>query len=152
MFYMYVCMHAFMLLYMHYEWNGAVIYLLIYVHVFSIILYSNFFCWMKILIPTEPLYSVKSSLWIVTKYTQMTPSSFWVPRNLSHHMIKQARTGDTVLVKRREMTVRTQNPAAPWRLGGGWVKTTENKKLAPVDHLLVFPSPCLYLRHRGKKE
>jgi hypothetical protein len=39
---------------------------------------------------------------------------FWVPRNLSHHMIRQDRTGETVLVKRREM-------------GGEGVKTTENK-------------------------
>ncbi len=31
-------------------------------------------------------------------------SSFWVPRNLSHHVISQARTGDKVLVKSREMT------------------------------------------------
>ncbi len=29
---------------------------------------------------------------------------FLVPRNLSNHMIMQARTGDTVLVKSREMT------------------------------------------------
>ncbi len=35
-------------------------------------------------------------------------SSFWIPRNLSHHMIRQARTGDTVLVKIREMTGRSQ--------------------------------------------
>jgi hypothetical protein len=31
-------------------------------------------------------------------------SSFWVSRNLSHHTIRQARTGDTVSVKSREMT------------------------------------------------
>ncbi len=31
-------------------------------------------------------------------------SSFWVPRNLSHHKIMQARTGDKVLVKSREIT------------------------------------------------
>ncbi len=31
-------------------------------------------------------------------------SSFWVLRNLSHHTDRQARTGDTVLVKSREMT------------------------------------------------
>jgi hypothetical protein len=35
-----------------------------------------------------------------------TVVSFWVPRNLSHHMIRQARTGDTVLVKNRETTGR----------------------------------------------
>jgi hypothetical protein len=42
-------------------------------------------------------------------------------RNLSHHMERQARTADTMLVKSREMTGRTQ-----W-LGGEGVKTTENK-------------------------
>ncbi len=53
-------------------------------------------------------------------------SSFWVPRNLFHHMDKQARTGDTVLVTTsREMTGRTQT--LPWWLGGEGVKTTENK-------------------------
>jgi hypothetical protein len=36
-----------------------------------------------------------------------------------------ARTGDAVLVKRREMTGRSQ--ALPRKLGGGEVKTTENK-------------------------
>jgi hypothetical protein len=50
---------------------------------------------------------------------------FRVPRNLSHHMDRQARTGDTVLVKSREMTGRTQT--LPWWLGGGGVKTTDNK-------------------------
>jgi hypothetical protein len=35
---------------------------------------------------------------------------------LPHHMIMQARTGDTALVKRREMTGRTQT--LPWWLGG----------------------------------
>jgi hypothetical protein len=38
---------------------------------------------------------------------------FWVPRKLSHHMIRQARTGDTVVVKSREMTGRTH-------CRGGW--------------------------------
>jgi hypothetical protein len=52
-------------------------------------------------------------------------SSFWVPRNLSNHMDRQARIGYTVLVKRREVTGRTQT--LPWWLGGGRVKTTENK-------------------------
>jgi hypothetical protein len=40
--------------------------------------------------------------------TKEASSSFWVPRNLSHHMIRQARTGDTVLVYSTEMTGRTQ--------------------------------------------
>ncbi len=35
-------------------------------------------------------------------------SSFWVLRNLSHHMIWQARPGDTELVKNRDMTGRAQ--------------------------------------------
>ena len=52
----------------------------------------------------------------------------WVPRNLSHHMIRQARTGDTVVVKSREMTGWTWT--LPWRLGGARVKTTENNILA----------------------
>ncbi len=53
-------------------------------------------------------------------------SSFWVPRNLSHHMIKQTRTDDTVLVKSKEMAGRTQKLSM---VAGGreGVKTTENK-------------------------
>ncbi len=52
-------------------------------------------------------------------------SSFWVPRNLSNHMDRQARTHDTVLVKSREMTGRSQT--LPCWLGGEGVKTTEIK-------------------------
>jgi hypothetical protein len=33
---------------------------------------------------------------------------FWDPRNLSNHMDRQAHTGDTVIVKSREMTGRSQ--------------------------------------------
>jgi hypothetical protein len=33
-------------------------------------------------------------------------SSFWVPRNVTHHIDRQARTGDPVLVKSREMAGR----------------------------------------------
>ncbi len=44
---------------------------------------------------------------------------------LSNHMDRQARTGDTVLVKRREMTDRAQT--LPWWLGGKGIKTTKNK-------------------------
>jgi hypothetical protein len=44
-------------------------------------------------------------------------------------MIRQARTGDIVLVKSREMTNRIQT--LPWWLGGERVKTTENKILWP---------------------
>ncbi len=36
---------------------------------------------------------------------------FSVPRNLSNHMVRQARNGDTLLAKSREMTGRTQNTA-----------------------------------------
>jgi hypothetical protein len=39
-------------------------------------------------------------------------SSFWVSQNLSHHMDRQASIGDTVFVKSREMTGRTQT--VPW--------------------------------------
>jgi hypothetical protein len=51
-------------------------------------------------------------------------------------MIRQARTSDTVLVKTREMTGRTQT--LQWWLGGEGVKTTENKHI-PVD----FSHQCL---------
>ncbi len=46
-------------------------------------------------------------------------------------MIRQARIGDTVLVKSREMTGRTET--LPLWLGGEGVKTTENKIHCPVD-------------------
>ncbi len=47
------------------------------------------------------------------------PSSsfFWLPQNLSDHMDRQARTGDTVLVKSREMIGRSKT--LPWWSGGG---------------------------------
>jgi hypothetical protein len=56
-----------------------------------------------------------------------------------------------VSVRRRKMTGRSQTPAvvAGGRMGKDDIK---QKKLAPVSPLLVFPSLCLYLRHRGKKE
>jgi hypothetical protein len=48
-----------------------------------------------------------------------------------YHWDKQARTVDTVLVKSREMTGRTQT--LPWWLKEEGVKTTENKKnIGPV--------------------
>jgi hypothetical protein len=50
------------------------------------------------------------------------PSSFWVSRNLSNHVIRQACSGGTVLVKSIEMTGRTKT--LPWWLGGEGVKTT----------------------------
>jgi hypothetical protein len=43
-------------------------------------------------------------------------------------MIRKARTGDTVLVKSREMTGGTQT--LPWWLGGEGIKRTES---TPVD-------------------
>jgi len=52
-------------------------------------------------------------------------SSFWVPRNLSQKMVRQARIGDTALVKSREMTGRTQT--LPWWLEEEEIKTIENK-------------------------
>jgi hypothetical protein len=59
-------------------------------------------------------------------------SSFWVPRSLSNHMIRQAH--NTMLVKRREITGRTQT--LQWWLGGEevntLVNTTENKILYSV--------------------
>ncbi len=42
-------------------------------------------------------------------------------------MDRQARNGDTVLIKSREMTGRTQRIDCRGGLGGGGVKTTENK-------------------------
>jgi hypothetical protein len=48
-----------------------------------------------------------------------------LPRNLSNHMGRQARTRDTVIVKSREMTGRSQT--LPLWLGGDRVKTTETK-------------------------
>ncbi len=48
-------------------------------------------------------------------------------------MDKQARTGNTVIVKRREMTERSQK--LTWWLGGEEVKTTEKTKyIDPVAH------------------
>ncbi len=50
--------------------------------------------------------------------------SFWLPRNLSNHMDRQARTLGTVIVKSREMTGRRQT--LPWWLWGEGVKTADN--------------------------
>jgi hypothetical protein len=46
-------------------------------------------------------------------------SSIRLPRNLSNHMDGQARTGDIVLVNRREMTGRSKT--LPWWMGGGGI-------------------------------
>jgi hypothetical protein len=56
-------------------------------------------------------------------------SSFWIPRNLSHHMNRQALTGDTMLVKIRETTGRT--PTLPY----GWVG--EGVKEDRIQNVLV---------------
>jgi hypothetical protein len=53
---------------------------------------------------------------------RLTLSSFWVPRNLSYHIDKQAGTDVTMFVKSREMTGRTKT--LPWWLEG---EGTENK-------------------------
>jgi hypothetical protein len=48
---------------------------------------------------------------------------FWFPRNLSNHMDRQVPTRDTMLVKRREITGKSQT--LPWWLRRGeGVKTT----------------------------
>ncbi len=54
---------------------------------------------------------------------------FWVPRNLSNHMDRQANTR----VKSKEMAGRSQTLPA-W-LGEGEVKTTESKYIGSVDLL-----------------
>ncbi len=58
-------------------------------------------------------------------------------------MIRKARTGDTVSVKSREMTGRSQ--ILPWWLWRKGVKTTENKILSQNTKILsVF---CIYFCH-----
>ncbi len=65
----------------------------------------------------------------------------WFPQNLSNHMDRQARTGDTVLVESKEMTGRNQK--LPWWLWRGGVKTTENKIHWPRwGHPLAAASTC----------
>ncbi len=56
-----------------------------------------------------------------------------VPRNLSHHMDRQARIGDTMLVKTREMTGRTQT--LPWRLGEKGQRRQKTKYIGSVGLL-----------------
>ncbi len=46
-------------------------------------------------------------------------SSFWVPRNLSHHVVRQAFSGDTVSVKSREMRDEIGPNYCRGGLGGG---------------------------------
>ncbi len=74
-------------------------------------------------------------------------SSFWVPRNLSHHMDRQARTGDTVFVKSREMTGRKPNTAVV--AGGRRVEDDRNPStLAPLGFTIFKKCrsslECLY--------
>jgi hypothetical protein len=61
--------------------------------------------------------------------------TFWLSRNLSNHMDRQTRTCDTVLVKNRELTGRSQT--LPWWVEGGGVKTTEKQNtLASLEAIL----------------
>jgi hypothetical protein len=70
-----------------------------------------------------------------TKEAQRS-SSFWLPRNLSNRMDRQARTGDTVLFKSREMT--EEDPITAVAAGGEGVKTTENMSPPLLqNHVLV---------------
>ncbi len=59
-----------------------------------------------------------------------------VLRTLSNHMIRQARTGDIVLVKSRKMTVRTQTQ--PSWLGVEGIKTTGKKYTGPFAYAYVW--------------
>ncbi len=61
----------------------------------------------------------------------LRPSSFWIPRNLSHHTIRQG-TGDTVLAKNGE------DPNTAVVAGGEGLKTTENKIHWPHCRLQLF--------------
>jgi hypothetical protein len=60
-------------------------------------------------------------------------SSFWLPRNLSNHMDRQARIRDTVLVKSREITGKSQKK--PCRSGWGRRGKDDIKQntLAPLN-------------------
>ncbi len=65
-------------------------------------------------------------------------SSFLLLRNLSNHTYRQARTGDTVLVRSREITGRSQT--LQW---GDWVrrgKDVRKKIIGPVD----TNATCIY--------
>jgi hypothetical protein len=57
---------------------------------------------------------------------------FWVPRNLSHHIIRLARIGDTVLVTSREMTGRTQTLHAVVAGGRRGKDDSKQNTLAPL--------------------
>ncbi len=72
-------------------------------------------------------------------------SSFWLPRNLSYHMGRQARTGDTMSVKTREMTGRAQT--LPWWLGGRRGKDDRKQNtFAPLPKRFL----CVLLKRIGR--
>jgi hypothetical protein len=54
--------------------------------------------------------------------------SFWLPRNLSNHMIRQARTGDTVLVNSRETGAESNTGR-----GEKGSRRQKTKYIGPVD-------------------
>ncbi len=68
--------------------------------------------------------------WVLRGPRSSSFCSFWLPRNLSNHMDRQARTGDTVLVKSWEMTGRSHTLL--WWLEGGGVKMPKKKHIGPV--------------------
>ncbi len=70
-------------------------------------------------------------------------SSFWVPRNLSLHMNRQARTGDTMLVNSREMTGRILT--VPWLVGEGGKDDRKQNMLAPLGYTQPTPSQLTWL-------
>ncbi len=84
--------------------------------------YFYSYCKVPIIIQIPMKTAVTREKWILSGPCS---SSFWLPRNLSNHMDRQALSGDAVLVKNREMTGRSQR--LPWWLRGEGVKTTENK-------------------------
>ncbi len=63
-------------------------------------------------------------------------SSFWIPQNLYHHMIRQAGTGDTVLVKGRKMTGRTQT-LSWWLEEEQWRRQKWENKLQYIDPVIL---------------
>jgi hypothetical protein len=72
----------------------------------------------------------------------------WVSRTLSHHMIRQAHTGDTVLAKCREMTRRAQTLL--WcRGGGGGTRGKDDRK---QNTLAPFAHTCLSISHFTKQK
>ncbi len=64
-------------------------------------------------------------------------SSFWFRRNLSHHMIRQARSRDTVLVKSREMTLPKH-----YRGGGLGERGKDDRKQKYIGPALRYSKWC----------